>query len=44
MASLLGTTRETVSRTLSEFKNEGLIEIDGNRVIIKNLEGLERWR
>ena len=41
MASLLGTTRETVSRTLSEFRNEGLIELDGNRVKIKDLEG---WR
>ena len=39
MASLLGTTRETVSRTLSAFKNEGLIEIAGTRVIIKSLEG-----
>ena len=44
MASLLGTTRETVSRTLSEFRNEGLIELDGNRVKIKDLEGLARWR
>ena len=44
MASLLGTTRETVSRTLSEFRNEGLIELDGNRVKIKDLDGLARWR
>lgn len=43
MASLIGTSRETVSRTLSEFKNEGLIDIEGNRVIIKDLEGLQRW-
>ncbi|HHU92316.1 MAG TPA: Crp/Fnr family transcriptional regulator [Halanaerobiaceae bacterium] len=44
MASILGTTRETVSRTLSEFKNEGIIDLVGNKVMIKDLEGLQRWR
>ncbi|MFW6287891.1 MAG: Crp/Fnr family transcriptional regulator [bacterium] len=40
MASFIGTTRETVSRTLSDFRNEGLIETKGNRIIINNVEGL----
>ncbi len=43
MASFIGTTRETVSRTLSEFKNEGLIEVNGSRIFIKNMEGLKQW-
>ena len=43
MASFIGTTRETVSRTLSDFKNESLIEIKGNRIIIKDMEGLKGW-
>lgn len=41
LASYAGTTRETVSRTLSEFKNKGLIEIDGSRILIRDLEGLK---
>lgn len=42
MASFIGTSRETVSRTLSEFKNEGLIEIDGSSIFIKDLAGLKK--
>lgn len=43
MASLIGTTRETVSRTLSEFKAEGLVDINANKVLIKDLAGLKKW-
>jgi len=41
MANFIGTSRETVSRTLSEFRNEGLIEIEGNKIFIKDLKGLK---
>lgn len=40
MANFIGTSRETVSRTLSDFRNEDLIEINGNRIYIKDIEGL----
>jgi len=43
MASLIGTTRETVSRTLSDFKKEGLIKIEGNNLDITNIDGLKRY-
>lgn len=42
MASFIGTTRETVSRTLSDFRNEGLIAISGSKILIKNIEGLRK--
>jgi CRP/FNR family cyclic AMP-dependent transcriptional regulator len=40
MANLIGSTRETVSLTLSQFKRRGLIRTDGRRVIIADREGL----
>lgn len=41
IASLAGTAKETVIRTLSDFKAEGLISIEDNRITIINLEKLE---
>ncbi len=41
LASMLGITQETLSRKLSLFAQEGLIELKGQRVIIvKNRDGL----
>jgi CRP/FNR family cyclic AMP-dependent transcriptional regulator len=42
IASLIGSTRETTTATLNEFKREGLIEFDGRRLVILNKEGLEK--
>ncbi|MEJ6950897.1 Crp/Fnr family transcriptional regulator [Natronospora cellulosivora (SeqCode)] len=42
MANFIGTTRETVSRTLSDFKKEGLVKINGNKIYIKDIEGLKK--
>ncbi len=43
IADYLGLTLETVSRTMSRFKRDGLIEMpSANRIMIKDLEGLER--
>lgn len=42
LASLVGTANETVSRTLADFKDEGLIEKKGNLIIIKSLEKLKK--
>jgi CRP-like cAMP-binding protein len=40
MANLIGSTRETVSLTLSQFKRRGLIQTDGRKVILADREGL----
>lgn len=40
MANLIGSTRETVSLTLSQFKRKGLIETEGRKVILADREGL----
>ncbi|SRR6266540_590271 len=40
MANLIGSTRETVSLTLSQFKRKGLIQTEGRKVILADSEGL----
>ena len=37
MANLIGSTRETVSLTLAQFKRKGLIQTEGRKVIISDL-------
>ncbi|MBK9323159.1 MAG: Crp/Fnr family transcriptional regulator [Bdellovibrionaceae bacterium] len=39
-AQLASTINESFSRHLTDFKNEGLIDISGKKIIIKNLKGL----
>jgi CRP-like cAMP-binding protein len=39
-AQLASTINESLSRHLTEFKNEGLIELNGKEILIKNKEGL----
>jgi len=41
IAEFVGTTRETVTRTFSEFKNKNLVTIQGSTLTIANREGLE---
>ncbi len=41
LGNYLGLTRETVSRTLSEFKDSGLVEMRGNSIVVLDLEGLQ---
>ena len=36
LASIVGASKETVIRTLSDFKDEGLIEINGSTITIVN--------
>jgi CRP-like cAMP-binding protein len=40
LANLIGSTRETVSLTLSQFKRSGLILMDERKIILKDLDGL----
>jgi CRP/FNR family transcriptional regulator len=42
LAAELGTVRELVSRNLSRLQAEGFLEVDGRRIIVKDLSGLKR--
>lgn len=44
LASLVGTSTETVIRTLSDFKEEGLISIKGSKITIHQPKELENLR
>lgn len=41
VASQIGTVRELVSRNLSRFQSEKLIQMDGRRIVITDLKALE---
>lgn len=41
LAAQIGTVRELVSRNLSRFQSEKLIQMDGRRIVIPNLKALE---
>jgi CRP/FNR family transcriptional regulator len=40
LAKILGTISETLSRNLKQMQEEGLIEVEGNKVVIKNCPAL----
>lgn len=40
LAAELGTVRELVSRNLSRLQAEGFLEVDGRRILVKDLPGL----
>ena len=42
ISQLVGTSRETVTRTLSEFRKEKIVELKGSTLIIHNKPALER--
>jgi CRP-like cAMP-binding protein len=42
LANIVGTATESVIRLLSEFKNDGLVELTGRRIKILNRKGLEK--
>ena len=42
LASRLGTVSETLSRALKKLKEDGIIEVEGSRVIIYDMERLKR--
>jgi len=44
LAAMVGTSPESVIRTLSDFKKEGLISIAKNEITIEDIEGLEHFR
>ncbi len=42
LAAELGTVRELVSRNLSRLQAEGFLDVDGRKIIVKDLAGLRR--
>jgi CRP-like cAMP-binding protein len=42
MANLIGCSRETVSTTMGQFRDDGLIQVDGRTITILNEKGLSR--
>jgi CRP/FNR family transcriptional regulator, polysaccharide utilization system transcription regulator len=40
LASMTGSAKETVIRALSDFRNEGIVEVDDQIIVIKNLSKL----
>ncbi len=44
IAGIVGTATETVIRTLSDFREEGLIEMKGSRITLLSPEGLGKMR
>jgi CRP-like cAMP-binding protein len=44
LAAMTGMATETVSRTLSDFKDEGLIEKKGSFIKVANLESLKKMK
>jgi CRP-like cAMP-binding protein len=43
MANLIGCSRETVSVTLGQFRDNGLIRMDGRTITIVHEHGLSRF-
>jgi len=42
LANIVGTATESVIRLLSEFKSDSLVELNGRKIRIMNLKGLEK--
>jgi len=42
MAQLMGTSRETITRTLTDFRKKDIVELKGSTLIIHNKSALER--
>ena len=42
MANLIGCSRETVSTTMGQFRDDGLIQMDGRAITIVNEKGLSK--
>jgi CRP/FNR family cyclic AMP-dependent transcriptional regulator len=42
LAGELGTVRELVSRNLSRLQAQGFLEVDGRKIVVKDVAGLQR--
>lgn len=44
LANIVGASKETVIRTITDFKEEGLIEINGSKITVVEFNKLSRMR
>jgi CRP-like cAMP-binding protein len=44
LAKLVGTATESLIRTISDFKEEGLIQVNASNITILNVRKLEQMR
>jgi CRP/FNR family cyclic AMP-dependent transcriptional regulator len=42
LAEMIGTSRETVTRLLSSFRQKGMIDLSGSTLVLRNREGLRQ--
>lgn len=42
-SNLIGTSRETITRILSDFKDDNLVEVGRKQIIVLDLTGLKKW-
>jgi CRP/FNR family transcriptional regulator len=42
LAAELGTVRELISRNLGRLQAEGYLDVQGRKIVVKDLAGLER--
>jgi CRP/FNR family transcriptional regulator len=42
LANIVGTATETVIRLISDFKSEGLIDVEGRKITLSDIDGLKR--
>ena len=42
LAAELGTVRELVSRNLSRLQDEGFLDVEGRKIVVKDVPGLRR--
>jgi len=42
LAAELGTVRELVSRNLSRLEAEGFLNVEGRKIVVKDMPGLRR--
>ena len=43
IASIIGSAHETVIRLISEFKEEGILELDGKTILVRDMEKLRQF-
>jgi len=43
LSQLIGTSRESITRTLAEFRRQNLVELKGSTLTIRNKAALERF-
>lgn len=44
LSSIVGASKETVIRTLTDFKEEGFIQIAGSKITIVNVDKLSKLK